>query len=65
MTFEEWFAQQDFNVRYGNAVEELQKEYEARLKKAWQAGYMEGAKDMVAIEQALAALNAQLLGPTV
>lgn len=45
MTFEEWFAQQDFNVRYGNAVEELQKEYEARLKKAWQAGYEHGKAD--------------------
>jgi len=65
MTFEEWFAVQDFNVRYGNAVEELQKEYEARLKKAWQAGYVEGAKDIATLHDALAALNAQLLGPTV
>jgi MbeD/MobD like protein len=65
MTFEEWFAQQDFNVRYGNAVEELQKEYEARLRKAWQAGYEEGARNMVILQQALDALNAQLLGTTV
>lgn len=64
MTFGEWYDTQRSDV--DDTVDNpTYTKVEYLLRTAWQAGYMEGAKNIVLLEEALDRLNAQLLATKV